>query len=86
MGRPTLFELSKDSPLQVIGELIESVSPQAPTTPPLELLTYPAGPVTLSLHILLPMGTTGSTTKSSSPTWHAMNKVAGRLCSKSQLP
>ncbi len=56
LGRPTLFELSKDSPLQVIGELIESASPQAPTTPPLELLTYPAGPVTLSLHVLLPNG------------------------------
>ena len=56
LGRPTLLELSKGSPLQAVSELAESVSPQMPTTPPLELLTYPAGPVTLSLPVLLPEG------------------------------
>lgn len=56
LGRPTLLELSKDSPMQAVSELTESVSPQTPVTPPLELLTYPAGPVTLSLPVLLPDG------------------------------
>ena len=56
LGRPTLLELSKDSPMQAISELTESVSPQAPATPPFELLTYPTGAVTLGLYILLPNG------------------------------
>jgi len=56
LGRPTLLELSEDSPMRAISELTENVSPQTPATPPLELLTYPAGPVTLSFHILLPEG------------------------------
>ncbi|MBK8824819.1 MAG: hypothetical protein IPN58_20085 [Anaerolineales bacterium] len=56
IGRPTLLELPKDSPMQIIGDLKESVSPQIPNTPPLELLTYPAGAITLSLPILLPGG------------------------------
>jgi len=56
LGRPTLLELSKDSPLQAVSELIESASPQTPATPPFELLTYPAGAITLGLHILLPNG------------------------------
>ena len=56
LGRPTLLELSKDSPLQAVSELTESASPQPPATPPFELLTYPAGAVTLSLRILLPNG------------------------------
>ena len=58
LGRPTLLELSKDSTLLAVSELTESVSPQVPTTPPFELLTYPTGPVTLSLYILLPNGNT----------------------------
>lgn len=56
LGRPTLFELSKDSSMRAISELTESASPQVPATPPFELLTYPAGSVTLSLRILLPDG------------------------------
>ncbi len=56
LGRPTLLELSKDSPMQAVSELMESASPQAPITPPFELLTYPAGAVTLSYQILLPNG------------------------------
>ena len=56
LGRPTLLELSKDSFMLAVSSLTESISPQTPATPPFELLTYPAGPVTLSLHILLPDG------------------------------
>lgn len=56
LGRPTLLELSTDTNIQIISKLTESVSPQVPATPPLELLTYPAGPVTLSMSILLPDG------------------------------
>ena len=56
LGRPTLLELSEGSSLQALSELAESVAPQAPNTPPFELLTYPAGPVTLSLPVLLPDG------------------------------
>lgn len=56
LGRPTLLELSKDSSIKVVSKLLESTSPQRPTSPPLDLLTYPAGPVTLSYQILLPEG------------------------------
>ncbi len=56
LGRPTLLELSKDSPMQAVSELMESASPQTPITPPFELLTYPAGPITVSLPVLLPDG------------------------------
>ena len=60
LGRPTLLELSKDSPMQAVSELTESSSPEIPTVPPLELLTYPAGPITLSLPVILPDGNTWS--------------------------
>ena len=56
LGRPTLLELSENSPMQAASELTESAIPQPPITPPLELLTYPAGAVTLSYQILLPEG------------------------------
>ena len=56
LGRPTLLELSENSPMQAVSELTESALPQKPATPPLELLIYPAGPITLSLLILLPDG------------------------------
>jgi hypothetical protein len=56
LGRPTLLELSKDSPIKTIGELLESTTPQPPTSPPFDLLIYPEGPVTLSYQILLPEG------------------------------
>jgi hypothetical protein len=56
LGRPTLLELSKNSSMLAIGELIESIPPLAPITPPLELLIYPAGPITLSLRVMLPKG------------------------------
>jgi hypothetical protein len=56
LGRPTLLELAKDSALKANGELTESVvSSQAPLDSN-GLLLYPAGPVTLSLPVLLPEG------------------------------
>jgi hypothetical protein len=56
LGRPTLLELANDSALKANGELTESVvSSQAPLDPN-NLLLYPAGPVTLSLPVLLPDG------------------------------
>jgi hypothetical protein len=60
LGRPTLLELSNDSPLQALSELGQNVLPQTPVSPPFELLTYPAGPVTLSLPVLLPDGNSWS--------------------------
>ena len=56
LGRPTLLEVSADSPLEVQGKLIESVEAQIPDFEPRELLVYPAGPVTLSLEVKLPPG------------------------------
>jgi hypothetical protein len=56
LGRPTLLELAEGSALKANGELTESVlSSQAPLDPN-GLLLYPAGPVTLSLPVLLPEG------------------------------
>ena len=56
LGRPTLLELAEDSALKANGELTESVlSSQAPLDSN-GLLLYPAGPVTLSLPVLLPEG------------------------------
>ena len=57
VGRPTLLELAEGSVLKANGELIENVAAsQPPPLDPDELLTYPAGPVTLSLPVLLPNG------------------------------
>lgn len=56
LGRPTLLELAEGSALKANGELTESVlSSQAPLDPN-GLILYPAGPVTLSLPVLLPEG------------------------------
>lgn len=56
LGRPTLFELPADSAIVALGQTMESQSPQNPTNDPVELKTYPEGPVTLSIPILLPEG------------------------------
>lgn len=56
VGRPTLLELAEGSDLKANGELIESVTASQPPLDPGELLVYPAGPVTLSLPVLLPEG------------------------------
>lgn len=56
LGRPTLLELAEGSALKANGKLTDSVlSSQAPLDPN-GLLLYPAGPVTLSLPVLLPEG------------------------------
>ena len=56
LGRPTLLELAEGSVIKANGELTESVvSSQAPLDSN-GLLLYPAGPVTLSLPVLLPEG------------------------------
>ena len=55
-GRPTRLELSADSQAEALGELNESVGPQALGYGGEGLLVYPAGPVTLSLPIQLPDG------------------------------
>jgi hypothetical protein len=58
LGRPTLLELAEDSVLKSNGELSENtVSSQSSSFDPEGLLLlYPAGPVTLSLPVLLPEG------------------------------
>jgi hypothetical protein len=57
VGRPTLLELAEGSALKANGELTESVtSSQSSSLDPEGLLLYPAGPVTLSLPVLLPDG------------------------------
>jgi hypothetical protein len=57
VGRPTLLELAEDSTLKVNGELVESVtSSQSSSFDSDGLLLYPAGPVTLSVPVLLPDG------------------------------
>ena len=56
LGRPTLLELVEGSALKANGELIESVVSSQATLGLNELLLYPAGPVTLSLPVLLPDG------------------------------
>ena len=56
VGRPTLLELAEGSAIKANGELTESVvSSQVPLDSN-GLLLYPAGPVTLSLPVLLPEG------------------------------
>lgn len=56
LGKPTLLELSADSQINAIGDLMESVQTQEPGFEPKELLVYPHGPVTLSLPVELPSG------------------------------
>lgn len=56
LGKPTLLELSADSQIKAIGDLMESVQAQEPDFEPKALLVYPHGPVTLSLPIELPSG------------------------------
>jgi hypothetical protein len=56
LGRPTLLELTEESQMTALGELIESTPAQEPDFEPKELLVYPAGPVTLSLPVELPSG------------------------------
>ena len=57
VGRPTLLELSFESQIKPVGELIESAPSQEPETEPKALRVYPVGAVTLSLPIELPPGT-----------------------------
>jgi hypothetical protein len=57
VGRPTLLELAEGSALKANGEVIESIaSSQSSSFDAEGLLLYPAGPVTLSLPVLLPDG------------------------------
>jgi len=56
LGRPTLLELSTESQIKAVSELMESVQPQIPDFEPKELLVYPAGRITLSIKIELPAG------------------------------
>jgi hypothetical protein len=56
LGRPTLLELTEDSLLHALGELIESAKAEEPDFEPRELFVYPLGAVTLSLPIELPSG------------------------------
>jgi len=56
VGRPTLLELAEGSALKANGELIENLTASQPPAKPGELLLYPAGPVTLSLPVVLPEG------------------------------
>lgn len=56
LGRPTLIELTAESQMTVLGELIESAQAQEPDFEPKELRVYPAGPVTLKLPVELPPG------------------------------
>lgn len=57
VGRPTLLELAQGSSLKANGDLIESVtSSQSLSFDSEGLLLYPAGPVTLSMPVLLPDG------------------------------
>lgn len=56
LGRPTLLELTSESRMKPLGELIESVPAGVPNFEPRELLVYPAGAVTLSLPVELPAG------------------------------
>ena len=54
LGRPTLLELTDDSQMRPLDELVESASAETPDFEPRELLVYPPGAVTLSLPIELP--------------------------------
>jgi hypothetical protein len=54
LGRPTLLELPKNAQMRPTGLLAESVPAEIPPFEPKDLLVYPAGPVTLSLPVILP--------------------------------
>jgi hypothetical protein len=56
LGRPALLELSNTSTIKANGDLIESTPSEIPLFEPFDLLVYPAGPIKLSLPILLPDG------------------------------
>ena len=56
LGRPTLIELTANSQMKIVGELVESVPAEIPNFEPQELLVYPPGAVTLSLPVKLPAG------------------------------
>ncbi|RPJ22377.1 MAG: hypothetical protein EHM33_23680 [Chloroflexi bacterium] len=56
LGRPTLIELTEESQITALGELIESAQAQEPDFEPKELFVYPAGAVTLRLPVQLPPG------------------------------
>jgi hypothetical protein len=55
-GRPTLLELPPGSALKVVGGVIESAHSEVSSMGSDALLVYPAGPVTLSLPVVLPDG------------------------------
>jgi len=56
LGRPTLLELTRDSQMKALGELVESVKAEVPNFEPKNLLVYPSGPLTLRLPVELPQG------------------------------
>jgi hypothetical protein len=56
LGRPTLIELTAESQMEPLGELIESIPAEVPNFEPKQLLVYPPGAVTLSLPVKLPSG------------------------------
>jgi len=56
LGRPTLLELTTESQMQAMGNLIESAKAETPAFEPKELLVYPAGAVTLRLPVKLTSG------------------------------
>lgn len=57
LGRPTLLELTSESHMRALGNVIESVAAQTPNFEPKDLWVYPAGAVRLSLPVELPSGT-----------------------------
>jgi hypothetical protein len=56
LGRPALIELAQDSAIKANGQLIESAPAQIPLSGPQNLRVYPAGAITLSLPVILPVG------------------------------
>jgi hypothetical protein len=55
LGRPTLLELTPESKMQAMGELMVSL-PEETQIGLDGLMTYPAGPVTLRMEVGLPAG------------------------------
>ena len=56
LGRPTLLELTGESHMTLLGEVVESAPAETPNFEPKELLVYPPGAVTLRLPVKLPPG------------------------------